>query len=76
LQPEEEDNKIWKVVAWELRDPSTLDTRLKTEFGAGFGDLEDVRRHGPGLDEPSQVAVHADRRLRASTPDGISADCR
>jgi len=46
LQLEEEDNKIWKVVAWELRDLSTLKTRLKTEFNAGFGDLAVVRLLG------------------------------
>jgi hypothetical protein len=43
VQLEEEDDKIWKVVAWELRDLSALKTRLKTEFNAGFGDLADVR---------------------------------
>jgi hypothetical protein len=42
LQLEQEDNKIWKAVAWELRDLSTLKTRLKTEFNAGFGGLEVV----------------------------------
>jgi hypothetical protein len=46
VQLEEEDNKIWKVVAWELRDLSTLKTRLKTEFNAGFGDLAVVRLLG------------------------------
>jgi hypothetical protein len=46
VQLEEEDNKIWKVVAWELRDLSTLKTRLKTEFNAGFGDLAAVRLLG------------------------------
>ncbi len=46
MQLEEEDNKIWKVVAWELRDLSTLKTRLKTEFNAGFGDLALVRLLG------------------------------
>jgi hypothetical protein len=46
VQLEEEDNKIWKVVAWELRDLSTLKTRLKTEFNAGFGDLALVRMLG------------------------------
>jgi hypothetical protein len=46
VQLEEEDSKIWKVVAWELRDLSTLKTRLKTEFNAGFGDLAVVRLLG------------------------------
>jgi len=46
MQLEEEDNKIWKVVAWELRDLSSLKTRLKTEFNAGFGDLAVVRLLG------------------------------
>jgi len=46
VQLEEEDNKIWKVVSWELRDLSSLKTRLKTEFNAGFGDLADVRLLG------------------------------
>jgi hypothetical protein len=46
VQLEEEDNKIWKVVAWELRDLSTLKTRLKTEFNAGIGDLALVRLLG------------------------------
>lgn len=53
LQLEEEDNKIWKVVAWELRDLSTLKTRLKTEFNAGFGDLAVVRLLGS-----SNLAAH------------------
>jgi hypothetical protein len=43
---EEEDNKIWRVVAWELRDLSTLKTRPRTEFNAGFGDLAVVRLLG------------------------------
>jgi len=46
VQLEEEDNKIWKVVAWGLRDLSTLKTKLKTEFNAGFGDLAVVRLLG------------------------------
>ena len=46
VQLEEEDNKIWKAVAWELRDLSTLKTKLKTEFNAGFGDLAVVRLLG------------------------------
>lgn len=76
LQLEEEDNKIWKVVAWELRDLSTLKTRLKTEFNAGFGDLAVVRllgssngtRHLPAfggqsvLDEPDPASLRGRRR--------------
>lgn len=46
VQLEEEDSKIWKVAAWELRDLSTLKTRFKTEFSAGFGDLALVRLLG------------------------------
>ncbi len=78
VQLEEEDNKIWKVVAWELRDLSTLKTRLKTEFDAGFGDLDDVGLRGssdgaaqpltvggrPSLDEPMVATSRARRRRR------------
>ena len=58
---EEEDNKIWKVVAWELRDLSNLKTRLKTEFDAGFGDLEDVRLLGSSDNalQPLTVSVQS-----------------
>jgi hypothetical protein len=33
---QEEKNKIWKVMFWELRDLSKLKTQLKTEFNANF----------------------------------------
>lgn len=39
LQMEEEENKHWKCVAWELRELTPLKTRLKTEFNAGFKDF-------------------------------------
>jgi hypothetical protein len=54
VQLEEEDNKIWKAMAWELRDLSTLKTRLKTEFNAGVSDLAVVRLLGS-----SDKSVHA-----------------
>lgn len=80
VQLEEEDNKIWKVVAWELRDLSTLKTRLKTEFNAGFGDLAVVRLLGSSdsaahlsalggqsvLDEPDPASLGSHRRRRNS----------
>ncbi len=76
MQLEEEDNKIWKVVAWELRDLSSLKTRLKTEFNAGFGDLALVRLLGSSdiakgpltiggqsfLDEPNMEALYTKQR--------------
>ena len=46
VQLEEEDGRIWKAVAWELRDLSTLKTRLKTEFNAGLADIAGVRLLG------------------------------
>lgn len=78
VQLEEEDNKIWKVVAWELRDLSTLKTRLKTEFNAGFGDLAVVRLLGSSdsaanllalggqsiLDDPCSTSRGSRRRRR------------
>ena len=81
VQLEEEDNKIWKVVAWELRDLSTLKTRLKTEFNAGSGDLADVRLLGSSdnasqpltvsgqsfLDESNVATSHAKQSRRRST---------
>jgi hypothetical protein len=81
MQLEEEDNTIWKVVAWELRDLSTLKTRLKTEFNAGFGDLADVRLLGSSdstvqsltmggqsvLDQPNLAASRRGRRGRPSS---------
>lgn len=36
---QEEANKYWKVMAWELRDLSKLEVRLKTEFNTGFSGL-------------------------------------
>jgi hypothetical protein len=51
---EEEDNKIWKVVAWELRDLSTLKTRPNTEFNAGLSDLANA-----GLLGSSDVATRS-----------------
>jgi hypothetical protein len=36
---EEEENKYWKVVSWELRDLSKLETQLKTEFNANSANL-------------------------------------
>ena len=80
VQLVEEDNKIWKVAAWELRDLSTLKTRLKTEFNAGFGDLADVRQLGSSdnaaqpltvsgqsfLDESAAATLDAKRRRRRS----------
>ena len=52
VQLQEEDSKIWKLVAWELRDLFTLKTRLKTMFNAGFRDLADVRLLGSSEGEP------------------------
>jgi hypothetical protein len=80
VQLVEEDDKIWKVVAWELSDLSTLKTRLKTEFNPGFGDLADVRLLGSSdnaaraltvsgqsfLNEPVAAASEAKRRRRRS----------
>ena len=40
IQMEEEENKYWKVISWQLRDFSKLKVRLKTEFNANFGDFE------------------------------------
>ena len=82
VQLEEEDNKIWKVVAWELRDLSTLKTRLKTEFNAGFGDLAVVRLLGSSnsaanlltlggqsvLDDPDPTSLGGRRRRRNGFP--------
>jgi hypothetical protein len=82
VQLEEEDNKIWKVVAWELRDLSTLKTRLQTEFNAGFGDLAEVRLLGSSdrsvhsltfggqssLEEPVIAKSHRRRRRRSGYP--------
>lgn len=36
VQMEEEANKYWKVLAWELRELANLQIQLKTEFYAGF----------------------------------------
>ena len=85
VQLEEEDNKIWKVVAWELRDLSTLKTRLKTEFNAGFGDLAVVRLLGSSnsaanlltlggqsvLDDPDPTSLGGRRRRRNGFPSRI-----
>jgi hypothetical protein len=46
VQLVEEGNQIWRAVAWELRDLSTLKTRLRTEFNARSGDLAEVRMLG------------------------------
>jgi hypothetical protein len=39
VQMEEEANKYWKVLAWELRDLSTFSIQLKTEFYTGFSGM-------------------------------------
>ncbi len=40
IQMEEESDKYWKVVSWEIRDLSKLRVILKTEFNASFRDFE------------------------------------
>jgi hypothetical protein len=42
LQMQEEANKYWKCVAWELREMSKLKLRLKTEFNAGFKNFRET----------------------------------
>ena len=39
IQMEEESNKYWKVLEWSIRDLSSLEVGLKTEFNANFQDL-------------------------------------
>ena len=39
VQMEEEANKYWKVLAWELRDLSKLSIQLKTEFYTSFAGM-------------------------------------
>ena len=39
VQMEEEANKYWKVISWELRDLSNLQIQLKTEFATGFSGM-------------------------------------
>lgn len=68
VQLEEEDNKIWKVVAWELRDLSTLKTRLKTEFNAGFGDLAVVRLLGSSDGAVNLLTISGQSVLEDSCP--------
>ncbi len=79
VQFEEEENKIWKVVAWELRDLSLLKTRLKTEFNAGCADFADIQLLGSSddgtrglkmvgqsvLDKPRMGMPHPSRRPKA-----------
>lgn len=36
---EEEANKYWKAISWELRDLATLNIQLKTEFYTGFAGM-------------------------------------
>jgi len=83
VQLEEEDNKIWNVLSWELRDLSTLKLRLRTLFDAGFSELEQVRLLGSSklsaqslimsgrsrLDEPKPVIMRPGRR-RCRAPAG------
>ncbi len=40
IQMEEESNKYWKVISWEIRDFSKLKVGLKTEFNASFQDFD------------------------------------
>jgi hypothetical protein len=76
MQLEEEDNKIWKVVAWELRDLSTLKTRLKTEFNAGFGDLAVVRLLGSSVSAAKSLVVSGQSALVKPGPDAIHGNGR
>ncbi|MHB8560816.1 MAG: hypothetical protein ACYDAP_06590 [Thermoplasmataceae archaeon] len=39
----EETSKYWKIASWELKDLSTLDVSLKTEFNAGSSELGDTK---------------------------------
>lgn len=39
IQMEEERDKYWKVISWELRDITELKLGLKTEFNANFQDI-------------------------------------
>lgn len=82
LQLEEEDSKIWKVLSWELRDLSTLKVKLKTEFDAGFSELEQVpllrsSKLSPQalfmtgqslLDEPAAMVLRPSGRRRRPRP--------
>jgi len=76
VQLEEEDNKIWKVVAWELRDLATLKTRLKTEFNAGFGDLADVRLLGSSGNAGRPLTISGQSFLDESTVATLDAKHR
>lgn len=40
IQMEEESNKYWKVVSWQIRDLSGLKVSLKAEFNANFQDFD------------------------------------
>lgn len=40
---QEESNKSWKVLTWELHDLANLEMQLKTEFNAGFKHLLKTR---------------------------------
>ena len=35
VRMEEEADKYWKVISWEVRDLSSLEVQLKTEFNVG-----------------------------------------
>ncbi len=39
FQMEEEENKSWRVMSWELRDLAKLEIQLKAEFFTGFAGL-------------------------------------
>ncbi|MDA4118707.1 MAG: hypothetical protein OK455_10240, partial [Thaumarchaeota archaeon] len=78
VQFEEEENKIWKVVAWELRDLSSLKTRLRTAFNAGCADFADIQLLGSSkggsralrvtgqsiLDESNFATTHGGKRFK------------
>jgi hypothetical protein len=40
IQMEEESNKYWKVLSWQIRDLSGLKVSLKSEFNANFQDFD------------------------------------
>lgn len=73
IQMEEQDNKNWKPVSWEMRDLSELSVGLKTEFNANFGDLERT----PLLDSSEQHKVEPKMKRktkkRAKTDDTSTA---
>ena len=71
IQMEEESNKYWKVLEWELRDLSDLKVRLKTEFNSNFQGVGMTRLLSSSKQEAAAKQKRG-RRTKVKSQDSVS----